>query len=104
VRTIGGLCQILFNRFHANQGVRVVEAQQVPVEYAGQLRPIVIRVISREKRVAEALLFCAPSFLLSPSRRLPSQPSAPCNAKYNRGVSHVVAMFLRRRAVITAEW
>ena len=85
---IGGLCQMPFHRCHANQGLRVLEAQQIPVEYAGQKKPIVIRVISREKRVAEALLFCAPAFLLSPSGRLLSEPSAPYNAKYNRGVSH----------------
>jgi hypothetical protein len=69
----------------ANQGLPILEAHLIPVEHNGRTIPIVLRVISIEKSIPEALLFGAPSVQLRLRMRVHFLQPAPFNASADGG-------------------
>lgn len=67
---MGEGCEMLAHRCSANQRLPILETHHIPPEHTGWTMLILVRVISIEKSVAEALLFGLPSFTLELRTRL----------------------------------
>lgn len=65
--------------FNPNHGSAVLETQQISLEHTSWIIPILVRVISIEERVPEALLFGVPRFKVKRRTRLNFLPLAPRN-------------------------
>jgi len=84
---IGGSVSNAVHPSKANQCSPVLETYHLPREPIGWIMPILVRVISLEKRIPETLLFRTPFLKFSVRTHLRSPRPAPFNASFDGGAT-----------------